>query len=90
MFEYHDVFSLEEDERGETDMIEFEINTGDELPRKQAARRIPYAARQEVAEQLERMQKIGVIKPSKSPWSSPVGKEMEHFDFVLIIKFLIL
>ena len=72
MFEYHDVFSLEEDERGETDMIEFEINTGDELPRKQAARRIPYAARQEVAEQLERMQKIGVIKPSKSPWSSPV------------------
>ena len=70
--EYHDVFSLDEDERGETDMIEFEINTGDELPRKQAARRIPYGAHQEVAEQLERMQKIGVIKPSKSPWSSPV------------------
>ena len=35
MFEYHDVFSLEEDERGETDMIEFEINTGDELPRSE-------------------------------------------------------
>ena len=70
--EYHDVFSLDEDERGETDMIEFEINTGDELPKKQAARRIPYAARQEVAKQLERMQKIGVVKPSKSPWSSPV------------------
>ena len=44
--EYHDVFSLDEDERGEADMIEFEINTGDELPRKQAARRIPYGARQ--------------------------------------------
>ena len=36
-------------------MIEFEINTGDELPRKQAARGIPYAAHQEVAKQLERM-----------------------------------
>ena len=70
--EYHDVFSLDEDERGETDMIKFEINTGDELPRKQAARRIPYGAHQEIAEQLERMQKIGVIKPSKSPWSSSV------------------
>ena len=70
--EYHDVFSLEEDERGESDMVEFEINTGDELPRKQAARRIPYAARKEVAEQLERMQKTGVIRPSSSPWSSPV------------------
>ena len=72
--EYHDVFSLNEDEQGETDMIEFEINTGDELPRKQAARRIPYGACQEVAEQLERMQKIGVIKTSKSPWSSLVRK----------------
>ena len=39
--EYHDVFSLEEDERGETEMVEFEINTGDELHRKQVARRIP-------------------------------------------------
>jgi len=70
--DYHDVFSLEEDERGEIDMVEFEINTGDELPRKQAARRIPYAARQEVAEQLERMQGTGVITPSTSPWSSPI------------------
>ena len=70
--EYHDVFSLEEDERGETDMIEFEINTGDEPPKKQAARRIPYAARQEVIDQLERMQRIGVIRPSNSPWLSPV------------------
>ena len=65
--EYHDVFSLEEDERGETDMVEFEINTGDELPRKQAARRIPYTAHQEVAEQLEKMQKTSVIRPSSSP-----------------------
>ena len=31
--EYHDVFNLDEDERGETDMIKFEINKGDELPR---------------------------------------------------------
>ena len=49
--DYHDVFSLEEDERGETSLLEFEIDTGAELPRKQAARRLPYAAQQEVAEQ---------------------------------------
>jgi len=53
-------------------MVEFEINTGDELPRKQATRRIPYAARQEVAEQFDRMQKTGVIITSSSPWSSLV------------------
>jgi len=60
------VFGLEEDERGETDMVEFEINTGDELPRKQAARRIPYAACQEIAEQLKRMQGTDVIMQSSS------------------------
>jgi len=69
--DYHDVFSLEEGERGETDMVE--LNTGDELSRKQAARRIPYAACQEVAEQLQKsIQKTGVIKPSSSLWFSPV------------------
>ena len=31
----------------------------------QPARRIPYVAHQEIAEQLERMQKISVIKPLK-------------------------
>ena len=61
MFEYHDVFSLEEDGRAETDMIEFEISTGDELPKKQATRRVPYATCQD-AEQLKRIHKIVVIK----------------------------
>jgi len=70
--DYHDLFSLEEDERGEPDIVEFEISTGDELPRKIAARRIPYAASQEVVEQLDRMQKTGVIMPSNSQWSSQV------------------
>lgn len=44
----HDVFSLTEGERGETDLVEMLIDTGDAVPRKQAARRIPFAARQEV------------------------------------------
>ena len=72
LVEYHNIFSLEEDERGETDLIEFEIDTNDETPKKQSVRRTPFAARQEIANQLERMQRSGVITPSKSPWSSPV------------------
>ena len=54
--EHHIIFSLEEGERGETSLAEFAINTGDSTPKKQAARRIPYAARQEIASQLKRMQ----------------------------------
>ena len=68
---YHEVFSLE-DERGETDLVEFRIDTGDATPKRQAAKRIPFAARQEIADQLEKMQASGVIKPSESPWASPV------------------
>ena len=71
LIEYHDIFCLE-DERGKTNLVEFEIDTGDESPRKQPIRRTPFAARKEIANQLEKMQRSGVITPSKSPWSSPV------------------
>ena len=68
----HDVFSLEEGERGETNLTEMEIDTGDVTPRRVPLRRMPLAVRREVARQLETMQKAGVIQPSQSPWSSPV------------------
>ena len=68
----HDVFSLEEGERGETDLVTMSIDTGDTHPQKQAPQRMPFVLRQEVAEQLKDMQRNGVIQPSCSPWSSPV------------------
>ena len=46
--------------------------TGDASPQKQTARRTPFAAQQEIARQLEKMQKNDIIKPSESPWASPV------------------
>ena len=45
---------------------------GDIAPKKVVARRMPFAVRQEVAKQLQKMQESGVIEPSDSPWSSPV------------------
>ena len=45
--DYHDIFSLNDDERGETDLVEFKMDTKDAYFKKQAARRIPFAARQE-------------------------------------------
>ena len=67
----HEAFSLE-GERGETDLVEMVIDTGDARPLKQAPRRMPYSVRQEVARQLKEMQHGGVIEPSKSAWASPV------------------
>ncbi len=69
---HHVAFSLEEGERGETDLVQFEINTGDAEPKKQRAQRMPFSVREEISRQLQKMQQIGVIQPSKSPWASPV------------------
>ena len=71
--DYHDIFSLNDDERGETDLVEFKIDTGDVSPMKQAARRILFVARQEIARQLDEMQNNNIIKLSESPWASPCG-----------------
>jgi len=70
--EYHDVFSIEDGERGETDWVEMNIDTGDATPVRQQPRRVPFAARGEIAHQLKLMQDNGVIQPSNSPWASPI------------------
>ena len=70
--EYHDVFCLDEDERGETDLVQFVIDTADSKPLRQPLRHVPFGVRQEISHQLEKMLRMGVIQPSKSPWASPV------------------
>lgn len=68
----HKAFSLEEGERGETNLVEMVIDTGESRPLKQSPRRMPFSVRQEVARQLREMQRDGVIEPSNSSWASPV------------------
>ena len=70
--EHHECFCLEENERGKTDFVQFEIDTGNAPPWKQRPRRMPFAVREQVSRQLCTMQETGVIQPSHSPWSSPV------------------
>ena len=70
---HHEVFALEEGERGQTDLFKMEIDTGDSRPIKQPARRMPFAIRREVAKQVQKMQDSGIVIPSNSPWSSRRG-----------------
>ena len=70
--EHHNLFALDEGERGETGLIQMQIDTGSATPKRQAVRRTPFAARQEIARQLKVMQDQGIIYPSSSPWASPV------------------
>ena len=72
LVEHHEAFSIDPGERGESDLVRMEVDTGDATPRRQPVRRLPFALRQEVARQLKDMQQSGVIQPSSSPWASPV------------------
>lgn len=70
--QYHDILSLDEGEQGETNLVEFNINSGKSTPIKQAAYRVPFATRQGIAAQLNKMREEGVIQLLNSPWISPV------------------
>ena len=63
----HQVFALDEAERGETNLVQMTIDTGEAQPKQVPPRRTPLAARHEIATQLKRMQDQGVIQPSCSP-----------------------
>ena len=60
-------FCLQEGEWGETDLVQYHIDTGDAEPKRQPP---PFAVRGEINAQLTRMQAQGVICPSTSPWAS--------------------
>ena len=68
LLKHHQAFCLEDGERGEMDLVELKIDTGDAAPIKQQVHRMPFAVRQEVAHQLREMQEAKVISPSNSPW----------------------
>ncbi len=67
LLDRHNAFALEEGERGEIDLMQMEIETEDATPVRQHPRRLPFAVRQEVAQQLRVMLETGVIKHSNSP-----------------------
>ena len=80
--EYHQVFSLEKGDRGETNLIELHIDTGDAEPRKYPVRRVPFAVREEIARNIQEMQEAGVIQPSDSPCVVLVQKRDGTLCFV--------
>ena len=71
LLRYADVFATSGDDLGRTGKLNHEINTGGAPPVRQRVRRIPPQRRQEVRELLDKMLE-NVIKPSSSPWASPV------------------
>ena len=70
--EFESILSDREDDLGRTHLVYHKIDTGDAVPIRQSARRLPYFQREEVRKTIEDMLKRGIIEPSSSAWSSPV------------------
>src|SRR5256885_16938608 len=67
-----DIFIKGKYEVGKTNMVKHTIDTGEEKPIKQKARRLSVKEKEIEKEHIEEMLKKGIIRKSKSSWSLPV------------------
>ena len=72
LIQYGDILSIDEMDMGLTDMIQHEIDTGDERPVRQQLRRTPLAHQQIVEEHVQAMLKQGIIEPRRGDWASNI------------------
>ena len=72
MTQYTDLFIWENDQFGKTNVVTHTIDTGEATPIKQRFYRTSYNNQQFIKEEIDRLLKTGLIKPSKSQWTSPV------------------
>ena len=69
---HQDIFAKSSSDLGLTTQVEHKIEAGSATPVKQLPRRLPNSLRSVVEEQVEEMLENNIIKPSNSPWSSPI------------------
>ena len=69
---YGDIFAVNKTDRGRTDLVQHQINTGNDPPFKQRPRHLPISQREVETEEIEKMLSSGVIEPSESLRVSPI------------------
>ena len=67
-----DLFVQNDIDLTRTDLVEMCIETKNHPPIAQRMRRLPFQKRCLVKQHVQEMQAAGVIRPSNSPWSSPI------------------
>ena len=72
LFKYRDVFSQDENDLGQTDIVMHHIDTGNARPVRQPLRRYPPAHVEVISEYVNNMLKQNTIEPASSPWASNV------------------
>lgn len=75
---YRDIFSTGATDIGTTDKVKHRIELLDEIPFKQKYRRVPQALVEEVRTHIKDLLAAGIIRPSRSPFSSNVVLVRKH------------
>ena len=65
-------FAQNDFDLGKTTLLEHEIDTGESLPFKIKCRPVPFKTLEWLKGEIERLLKLNVIRPSNSPYSSPI------------------
>ncbi|KAE8966070.1 hypothetical protein PR001_g28525, partial [Phytophthora rubi] len=68
---FSDLFVESSKKPGRTDLLKFEIDTGDNRPIKQQPYRVSGAEGEVMEAEVEEYLDLGLIRPSNSPWASP-------------------
>lgn len=71
-YEYRDIFHCEKIPLSFTSEIKHCIKTTDNIPVYIKPYRLPFESQKEVQKQVEDLLEQGIIRPSTSPWSSPI------------------
>ena len=69
---HQEAFSKNNKDIGRTQLIEMEIDTGNSVPLAQSPYTLPLKHYDWVRNEIETLEKAGVIERSLSPWASPV------------------
>lgn len=72
LLSYKDIFVGPDGKFGRTKIVKHKIDTGDNKPIKIPPRRLPYAQREIVEKEIQKMLDNNIIEPSESPWSAPL------------------
>lgn len=78
--EFSDIFHKPGDKLTFTSKIKHNIKTTDNIPIHTKSYRYPYVHKEEVQRQINDMLEKGIIRPSSSPWSSPIWVVPKKID----------
>lgn len=78
--DYQQIFHLKSNKLTFTNVVKHRIDTKDNIPVYTKSYRYPYCLKEEVQSQVRDLLQQGIIRPSNSPWSSPIWVVPKKID----------